>query len=155
MLRPASLTPVCRSPLLDSAASEVSTVCSCSARPSIYTGVAGLRKKSIFCVRWLNCWKVKQARRSPRSYKCVSFLKSISNIMANLGFSVHCSKLQWQWSGVNVECISEVLRCVEHIAEIECRCASVTWCQLNAIFRVFCVQFIDVQNNCNCNWNIK
>jgi len=76
--------------------------------------------------------------------------------MANLGFSVPFSQLQWQWSWVNVECISEVLRCVEHIAEIERRCMSAAWCQLNVIFRV-CVQFIfiDVQNNCNCNWNIK
>jgi len=30
--------------------------------------------------------------------------------------------LQWQWSWVNVQCISEVLRCVEHIADIECKC---------------------------------
>jgi len=49
--------------LLDSAASEVSTSSSCDTRPSVCTGVAGLRGKSLFCVPWLNCWKAKQAHQ--------------------------------------------------------------------------------------------
>ena len=127
----ASLTPVCRSPTGFS--SKRSFHFLLLWRKTFYlhpplTRVAGLHWKSIFCVRWLNCWKAK-----PRLTKNLQMRASISisNIMANLGFSVPCSKLQWQWSWVNVEtleCISEVLWCVEHIAEIECRCVSAAWC---------------------------
>ena len=38
---------------------------------------------------------------SPRIYIFVPFLKSIRNVMANLGFGVLCSKLQWQWTWVS------------------------------------------------------
>ena len=84
--------------------------------------------------------------------------------MANLGFGVLCSKLQWQWtrvspiSGLSDLSPKQAYYDVLSLSILQNALQMCAWFLLNAIFRVFCVRFNDVQNNCNLteisnNWN--